>query len=400
MQAREYEELTLEKAAAYLIELGLFSSKSILETKEIGDGNLNYVFHVKDRESGQSYVIKQALPYAKVVGESWPLTLDRARIEAEALKQAGEFVPHLVPKVFHNDQEMAITVMEDLSDFMILRKALIDGNTYPNLAKDIGTFLAHTLFKTSTFGYNQQAAKQLAVLYSNPELCKITEDLVFTDPYFDHDTNNFSEALQPTAEVLWSDNELKREVAKLKHAFLTKSEALIHGDLHTGSIFITKEKTKVIDPEFAFYGPFGFDVGAFIANILLNFVAQAGHIEDENELTTFRSYLLSVIEETWTVFESEFKILWENESVEVFHKVPNYVDDVLATIWEDALGFAGCKMIRRIIGLAHVADIDSIVSDSARLSAQQTAIKMGRALIVKRTKLKTLNDLLNIVKEV
>ena len=26
----------------------------------------------------------------------------------------------------------------------------------------------------------------------------------------------------------------------------------------------------------------------------------------------------------------------------------------------DALGFAGCKMIRRLIGIAHVEDMDSI----------------------------------------
>ena len=42
-------------------------------------------------------------------------------------------------------------------------------------------------------------------------------------------------------------------------------EALIHGDLHTGSIMVTESETRVIDPEFAFYGPMGFDVGAVSA---------------------------------------------------------------------------------------------------------------------------------------
>ncbi|WP_100407043.1 S-methyl-5-thioribose kinase [Bacillus solitudinis] len=396
----EYKELTLETAEAYLKTLGLFDEYAILQTKEIGDGNLNYVFHVQNPKDGVSYIIKQALPYAKVVGESWPLTLDRARIEAEALKLAAEFVPTLVPKVFHIDRRMAITVMEDLSSFVILRKGLIEGQVYPNLAADIGTYMAHTLFFTSTFGYNQQDAKRLAINYSNPELCKITEDLVFTDPYFDHETNNFSENLRPTVEKLWTDVELKREVAKLKHAFLTKSEALIHGDLHTGSIFVTKTETKVIDPEFAFYGPFGFDIGAFIANILLNNVAQIGHIEDNTKRTSYEEYLFSVIHDIWGTFESEFKALWENHSVEVFTSLPGYVDDVLAGIWEDALGFAGCKMIRRIIGLAHVADIDSIQSTTTRLIAQQTAIKLGRILILQRKNMKTTGDLVKAVKEV
>ena len=57
---------------------------------------------------------------------------------------------------------------------------------------------------------------------------------------------------------------MKLEVAKLKEGFLTHAQALIHGDLHTGSIMVTEEDTKVIDPEFAFYGPIGFDIGAVI----------------------------------------------------------------------------------------------------------------------------------------
>ncbi|MFP3340817.1 phosphotransferase, partial [Micrococcus sp. SIMBA_131] len=74
----------------------------------------------------------------------------------------------------------------------------------------------------------------------------------------------------PDVEILWEDQDFLTEVASLKHSFLTKGEALIHGDLHTGSLFVTEGSTKVIDPEFAFYGPAGFDVGAFIANITLS----------------------------------------------------------------------------------------------------------------------------------
>ena len=43
---------------------------------EVGDGNLNLVFIVKGPKGG--LVVKQALPYVRLVGESWPLPLDRA----------------------------------------------------------------------------------------------------------------------------------------------------------------------------------------------------------------------------------------------------------------------------------------------------------------------------------
>lgn len=34
------------------------------------------------------------------------------------------------------------------------------------------------------------------------------------------------------------------------------------------------ELTKVIDPEFAFFGPMGFDVGAVLENLVLNYLSQ------------------------------------------------------------------------------------------------------------------------------
>ena len=34
---------------------------------------------------------------------------------------------------------------------------------------------------------------------------------------------------------------------------MNNAQALLHGDLHTGSIFANEQGVKVIDPEFAFY---------------------------------------------------------------------------------------------------------------------------------------------------
>ena len=46
-------------------------------------------------------------------------------------------------------------------------------------------------------------------------------------------------------EKLYEDQGLHCEVAKLKMDFMTRAQSLIHGDLHTGSIFINEESTKV-----------------------------------------------------------------------------------------------------------------------------------------------------------
>lgn len=63
--------------------------------------------------------------------------------------------------------------------------------------------------------------------------------------------------------------------------FSERAQALLHGDLHTGSLLVTQQTTHVIDAEFATMGPLAFDVGKFMGNLLLAFFASDGHATDE-----------------------------------------------------------------------------------------------------------------------
>jgi len=361
---------------------------------EIGDGNLNYVFRVKDNTTGNTLIVKQALPYAKVVGESMPLTLDRARIEREYFEVIEKFTPHLIPKIYAGDLDLAATVMEDLSDYEILRKELIDGKTFPHLGADIGHYLAHNLFYTSDYGLDPQQKKKLVSQFINPELCKITEDLIFTDPFFDHESNDFVPALQPAVEELWADKEVKRLAAKLKRQFVTDASALVHGDLHSGSIFINDSETRVIDPEFAYYGPFGFDIGLFFGNLLLNTLRS--EVLGQHELIEEAE---RVITETWNTFTATFKELWITNSVDPFTQVEGVLEDLLAQILSDSAGFAGSEVIRRTIGLSHVADLDTL-PEKEQLEAKIKALELGRRLIRHHESVTTLSEFLALTKEV
>lgn len=374
----------------------LFQPGSDLVSQEIGDGNLNLVFRITEAATGKSIILKQALPYAKVVGESWPLTLDRARIESEALIIEEGLVPDLVPHVYAYDADLALTVMEDLSDHVIMRRGLIEGNQYPLFAEHIGRFLANTLFFTSDLGKNQQEKKIQLGRFINPELCKITEDLIFDDPYRDAETNNFEAAIRDAAEQLWADNELHFEVAILRNKFLTDAQALLHGDLHTGSIFIKPDSTKVIDPEFAYYGPMGFDIGAVLANLLLNFAAQEGWSKDEESRSAFRAYLTQTIKDVWTHFEENFRALWNEHGVDRVFTAPGFQDYYMINLLRDTVGFAGAKMVRRVVGLAHVADIDKIEDAAARERAQRIALTIGTASIRANRQVTTIDELIAI----
>ena len=387
---KQYEALTEETAISLARSLYPFPEGAELVCREIGDGNLNYVFQIKDPKSGKALIIKQALPYAKVVGESWPLTLKRAAIEANALQKHGEFAPGLVPAVYATDEELAITVMEDLSHLTIAREGLIQGEAYPKLSEDIGEYLARTLFHTSDFALHPFEKKRLVAEYSNPELCKITEDLIFTDPFFNNDTNDYEPELQGAVEAIWNNAPLKLEAAKLKFSFLTEAEALLHGDLHTGSIFVSESETKVIDPEFAFYGPIGFDVGLFLANLMVQSITRQGEE---------RQIILSHIEKTLDVFSARFTQLWEQEGIEAFKETAGYKEFVLEKIFRDTLGFAGCELIRRTIGLAHVKDLDGIEDAEQRIRLKKQTLQIGEALILKRAELTSIGAVTGLLEE-
>jgi len=378
-----YHPLNEEEAIEIARSLeGFFPGPGPLNCREIGDGNLNLVFHISDPASGQSLIMKQALPYAKVVGESWPLTLDRARIESEALQLEGKLAPGLVPQVYQYNPDLALTIMEDLSDHVIMRRGLIEGGRYPLFSEHISTFIAQTLFFTSDLGMNQQDKKLNVGRFINPELCKITEDLIFDDPYTDAENNSFEYAIRDEAEALWIDGPLHVEVALLREKFLTQAQALLHGDLHTGSIFITPESTKVIDPEFAYYGPMGFDIGAVIANLLLNYAAREGWDHDDDAVLDYQNYLLETVREVWTKFEAKFRALWDEHGKDrLAMTAQGYKDDYMLRLLRDTIGYAGCKMVRRIVGLAHVADIDRIEDAAIREQAQRAALAIGKSLI-------------------
>lgn len=396
----EYRPLTEAEAVEYARNIpGLFPPEAKLSSKEIGDGNLNFVFRITEEgPSGKSVIFKQALPYARVVGESWPLTLERARIESEAMRLEEELCPGSVPKIYHTDEEMALTVMEDLSDYVVLRKGLIERRRFPHFARHIGTFLARTLFLTSDLALDPQEKKRRLGRFINPELCHITEDLVFTDPFYDAPTNSFNPLLTETVRDIWQNDALKLEVAKLKEKFLTQAQALLHGDLHTGSIMVTEGDTRVIDAEFAFYGPMGFDVGAVVANFLLNYAAQEVRIREEEERVSYQQYLLDTIEELWRVFESEFRKLWKRDANEFYARVPGYADDYLLRVLQDTAGFAGCKMIRRVIGLAPVADLETIEDAQERAKAERLALDIGQRLILQREYVRSIEDLIALAR--
>lgn len=362
--------------------------------EEVGDGNLNLVFLVRGNRGG--FAVKQALPYVRLVGESWPLPLSRAHYEHSALTHQARHAPDLVPKVHHYDESLALIVMELLEPHIIMRHGMISGTIYPRFAEDISDFMAATLFHTSTLALTASEFKSLISHFAgNTALCKITEDLIFTEPYTIAENNRWTEPwLDGHAAKIRQDADLKCAISRLKLKFMGSPEAMIHGDLHTGSVMLTKENTRIIDPEFAFMGPMGFDVGAVIANLLLNYFSQIGHEKQQGDRDQYREWILVTIEEVWTLFRFKFLDEWRNHG-----SGDGYPSDLFAApasasalamesesymdqLFQDMLGFAAAKMIRRIVGLAHNIDFECIEKPKIRATAEARSLMLARDLMV------------------
>ena len=395
-----YTALNEESAKDYARErVQLFSDSAALTCSEIGDGNLNMVFLIEDvADRSKRVVIKQSLPHARI-DSSIHAPLERATIESEMLVLHDKHCPGLAPKVYDYNRDMYAIVMEDLSDHIVLRKGLIKGTVYPRLSEHMGRFLARSLFLTSDLGIDPLAKKELQKRFVNPDLCKITEDLVFSNPYFDADNNRIDPEIRDRAEQNWRDDALKKEVATLKERFMTQGQALIHGDLHTGSVFVTETSTKVFDPEFGFFGPIGFDIGALLGNLILNHASQLRHKPQASDRESYREYLLATFRGIWETFERRFRDLWVERVHTPLESNPLYREDYIDRVFADAIGYAGCKMTRRIVGLAQVEDIRAITDADVRAVAQIAVLDTAREFIMRRHDFTSIEEVIAVVRK-
>jgi 5-methylthioribose kinase len=362
--------------------------------KEVGDGNLNLVFIVKGKSGGLA--VKQALPYVRLVGESWPLPLSRAHFEHMALTEQARLCGRLVPEIVHYDETLALIAMELLEPHIIMRRGMVNAVRYPRFADDISTFLANTLFFTSDLARSAASKKVMIGAFSgNTALCKITEDLIFTDPYRIAELNRWTSPQLDGYAMRWrEDEELKIAVSRLKLKFLSSAECMLHGDLHTGSVMVTEDDTRIIDPEFAFMGPMGFDIGAVIANLLISYFSQDGHEERAGERDGYCEWVLQATVQVWERFREKFLANWRANGVGDAYPSSLFADKAgaaaleqerqayLDRLWTDALGFAAAKMIRRILGLAHNIDLEWIKDEDRRAACEARALELARDMMV------------------
>ena len=412
MSAKKYEPLTIETLADRLGSVDAIckivgDDSSKWKIDEGGDGNLNLVYTVSSNSG--NIIVKQALPYVRLVGDSWPLPLSRSFYEHEVLVRQAKRDPGSVPQIFYFNKAQAIIAMEMLLPHVILRKKLIAGEYVDGLAQRLGKFCARTAFRGSDLSLQTTDKKSDTALFQgNLALMGITESLVFTEPYFSAEMNHHTDGLDPIVKILRSDVGMKSVAQTMLLKFTANTETLCHGDLHSGSVMCTDNETKVIDPEFGFYGPMGFDIGMLISNYLMAYFSQPSHRESDT-LLEYQTWILKVIEETCEAFQQEFKNLWNSERTGILFPQSMFEDqgdssefalnEMLEHIWQDAVAISGIEMHRRVLSLAHNADFEEINDTEKRSQLEARNLMMGRELIVNSKTIKNASEITTMARK-
>ena len=355
--------------------------RTSMQAKEIGDGNLNYVFRVWDA-MGHSVIVKHA-GEALRISAAMRVSLDRNRIESEILQLQHQLAPGLVPRIYMYDTTMSACIMEDLSDHELMRYALMKHKVFPRFAEDITTYMVNTLLLTTDIVMEHKAKKALVKSFINPELCEITEDLVLTEPYNDLNKRNivFAPNSEFVQEELYNDKRLHLEIAKIKFGFMNNAQALLHGDLHTGSIFVKEDSTRIFDPEFAFFGPIGYDVGNVIANLI--FAWDNGYAAGEKD---FCGWILKTIPEVVDLFKKKFLIAFDQHVTDHMAKTEGFREHYLDAVLEDTAAYTGTELVRRTVGMAQVKDVTTIADPLKRAYAERVNVLCAKDCIMHRNR--------------
>lgn len=370
-------------------KLAYFDSDESLICDEIGDGNINYVYRVKGETSKKTIIVKQAFTSLRISSEMF-LPLDRGKIEADILIRQGILAEGYVPKVYLYDEVMAVIIMEDMINHQMMRTALINHQIFPKFAQQITDFLVNTLVLTSDIVANPTQKRNDVKKYINPDLCEITENLVYTDPYYPNEQNDVTmDLLEFVQREIYQDENLRFVAAIAKYNFLNNTQCLIHGDLHTGSIFINKDHLFVFDPEFACYGPAGYDIGNVVANMFFAWANGMCNIADRQLQNEFCDWTLKTIVEVVDLFIEKYLVLFPKVASNVSAKTRGYKEWFLNEVLKDTATVTALELTRRLIGMAKVKDILAIDDSNKRTKYSQILLILAKNLMVNNNEIVT-----------
>ena len=240
----------------------LDNDDAIASLAKAGEGNMNRVYRAS-LLSGRTLIIKESLPYVAKYPDI-PAPIERIGVEAAFYKaiQNTDLTQH-TPGVIGYDQDAHCLCLEDLgngADLMMLYREHTPNDT--KLFSDLLNWLS----RLHRVGIEQPEQ------FANKAMRELNHTHIFSLPFTQDNGLEFSDQLTEGWQALL-DPDLADAARNLGDLYLQDMRAggcLLHGDFYPGSwLAVDENRIAVIDPEFGFYGRAEFDLGVFMAHLLM-----------------------------------------------------------------------------------------------------------------------------------
>jgi 5-methylthioribose kinase len=349
------------------------------------EGFVNFIFRVQQGE--QSWIVKQSRCYLRAADLKRDLSPERNYSEYLAFVLRAGIDKGSVPRMHFVDQANNVFVMEDLRDRELrpLRYQLNEGIEFPRFAGQVADFLASNHFFTSELFLDKDTFRRLQIDFANLSMRAVMEDVVLTRMLIVPDES----PLNQLGTRAWQDPELRLELMRIRDVLIRKGECLIHGDLHTSNLFTHVDHMRVIDMEYAFVGPFSYDLGYLLANFISQYAAFTFNTRFPlPKRQRFQRYLLATISEVLNSYFRRFAEHFASSAKPIYADTVGYLDDYLfPEVLHEAIGFMAAANLHRIANLAPFPDFDSIPDATDRLLAQGLSVAIDEALLRNRAAL-------------
>lgn len=373
-------EISEDTLADYLLQrTALFDKTSPLivtalsnEKDKYVDGYLNYLYTLK--QGNRKYVVKHSKKTISSGISLAPIDPKRNYLEYMTYQLRAGLAPQMVPETYYADPNDHLFIMEDLSYLTVLRFSLCRGDVLPRLGKQVGEYLARTHVATSKMKLPPDYWRALTSYFENTDMRLIITDFILKPlEGLAKDLTPYQTALRDILDTILQEPTTKHDWDNLIARISSKDECLIHGDFHSSNVFVSQNSFKVIDMEYTMTGPFSYDIGYFLANILSQYAAFS--IRGKDSMCTF---LLQVIQDTYKTYFSYFSAHMPGDHQERFLE-----------ILQDSLGYLAMANINRVSNLGEFPDFDCLDNSKAEFLAKGLSMMLAQKLFNNRLQLTT-----------
>lgn len=373
--------------------------------EEDGDGYINFVYRVSDGK--WKIILKQARKDGRVAALK-DMSLDRAALEYDYMKLGRVIVPEYFPELYFYDAENLVFAVEDVSHLKIARFQLNKSILFPKMAGQIAEYLAKMHFYTSDYYLDTETFRKLQVRFMNARMRSVFDDMAFGNRDVDGSGKMGFELDPEYADYIRDlvfDPKVVLERYKLRDLFMRKAEVLLHGDFHTSNVFVDQEDLKVIDMEYAFFGPAAYDLGYQESHLLSQCACAAFRpFDSEEERLTFISYILASMQHLFADYCRIFFECWQEDAKAVYQGVEGMQEHIQKQLLKDMIGFCSSSNLFRCAGgHGNYPEYDDLTDAAAKRNATILSILMDHRMMLRREEYQNveewIEDLLSMLKE-